>query len=368
VKFRVPEAVHTLARVMLRIWVDCTAAAHPLVMRPIVERLQARGDEVAITSRRYGQTEGMLDRLGLRHEVVGGHGGAGSTAKATALARRSAALARWARRGRFDLGLAHGSVDLAVVGSLLRIPSVQMQDYEFAGLQRRIAWGAARRIIVPDAIPIERLERAGAREPKLFRYPGLKEDYYLADFVPDPAVLVELGLEARGISARHGAGEPLLVIVRPPPETSAYHAENPLYDAVLDRLAASEETITVLIPRTARQRETAPARFAAAGRDSALVIPDHTIDAQSLIAYSDLVVSAGGTMNREAVALGTPVQTIFSGRMGAVDERLINAGLLRPLRDPDRLELRRRERPAGVREPRDPGLLVDAVLGAVSSR
>jgi uncharacterized protein len=347
------------------IWVDCTAAAHPLVMRPIVERLRARGDEVAITTRRYGQTVGMLDRLGLEHEVVGGHGGAGLAPKAAALARRSAALARWARRRRFDLGLAHGSVDLALVGSVLRIPTVQMQDYEFAGLQRRIAWGAARRVIVPDAIPVERLERAGARESKLFRYPGLKEDYYLADFLPDPSVLSELGLDARGVSQRRAADEPLLVVVRPPPETSAYHAENPLYDAVLDRLAASPGAITVLIPRTGRQRDAAPARFAAAGRAPALVVPDRPIDAQSLIAYADLVVSAGGTMNREAVALGTPVQTIFAGRMGAVDERLIAAGRLRPLRNVGELELRRREHPAGVREPRDPGLLVDAVLGAV---
>lgn len=348
----------------MRIWVDCTAAAHPLVLRPIVERLRAAGHEVEITARRYGQTVGMLERLGLGHEVVGGHGGAGTVTKAAALARRSAALARWARGRGFDLALAHGSVDVAVVGTLLRIPTVQMQDYEFAGLQRRIAWGAARRVIVPEVIPVERLRRAGAREARLFRYPGLKEDYYLADFRPDPSVLSGLGLAGLGVSPERAGSEPLLVVVRPPPETSAYHVSNPLYDAVLGRLAASEETITVLIPRTDRQRAIARRRYAAAGRERAVVIPAAAIDAQSLIAYADLVISAGGTMNREAVALGTPVQTIFSGRMGAVDEHLIAVGLLRPLRDPDRLELRRRERPAGVLEPRDPGVLVDAVLGA----
>src|SRR3712207_1992380 len=111
----------------MRVWVDCTAAAHPLVLRPIVERLGADRPEVVVTTRDYGQTVGILERLGIPHTVVGRHGGAATTGKALALARRSAALARWARPRRFDIALAHGSVDLAVVSSLLRIPSAQMQ-------------------------------------------------------------------------------------------------------------------------------------------------------------------------------------------------------------------------------------------------
>lgn len=334
----------------MRIWVDCTAAAHPLVLRPIVERLTARGHEVTVTARDYGQTTGVLERLGIGYESFGAHGGGSTAGKARALAGRSAALARWARGRGFDLALAHGSVDVAVVGALLRIPSVQMQDYEWAGLQRKLSWRAARRVIVPDAIPVERLERAGARTGKLFRYHGLKEDYYLADFVPDPAVLDELGIDRGG----------LLAVVRPPPETSAYHAHNPLYEAVLDRLAAGPETTAVVIPRTSSQAEAVRAR----GEDS-LRVPARAIDAQSLIAYSDVVVSAGGTMNREAVALGVPVYTIFSGRMGAVDEQLIAAGRMRRLTDAAALELVKREGAAGPRHPRDAGPLVDAVLEAV---
>jgi uncharacterized protein len=333
----------------MRVWVDCTAAAHPLVMRPIVERLEAGGHEVAVTARDYGQTVGILERLGIPHEVFGSHGGGTSAGKGVALARRSGALARWARPRRFDLALAHGSVDLAVVGALLGIPSVQMQDYEWAGLQRRISWRVARRVIVPDAIPVERLERAGARAARLFRYPGLKEDYYLAGFEPDDRVLDDLGL----------ARDRVLAVVRPPPETSAYHQRNPLYAGVLDRLAAEELVSAVVIPRTPAQADAVRAR----GEDS-LIVPDRAVDAQSLIALADLVVGAGGTMNREAVALGTPVYTIFSGRMGAVDERLIADGRLRPLADPAALELSKRSSPPGPRDPRDPALLADAVLGA----
>ena len=343
----------------MRIWVDCTAAAHPVVLRPVIALLRERGHDISITARDYGQTEGLLDRFGLEYESVGSHGGAGTGSKALALGRRSAALARWARPRRFDLAIGHGSVDIAAVGTALRIPQAQMQDYEYAGLQRKLAWRAARRVIVPDAIPIERLEAAGARASKLVRYPGLKEDYYLADFAPDPAVLTGLGLDAQGVDPVRSGDERVLVVVRPPPETSAYHAENPLYERVIDRLCGDARVITVLIPRTEGQR-----RAAAARGEPSLIVPETAIDAQSLIAYSDLVVSAGGTMNREAVALGVPVLTIFSGRMGAVDERLIAAGRLGELRDAADLELRKRSGEPGPVDRRDPAILVDGVLGA----
>jgi len=345
----------------MRVWVDCTAAAHPLVLRPIVERLRSRGHDVEITTREYGQTVGILERLGMDHTVVGRHGGGSTLSKGMALAGRSAQLARWVRRKHFDLAIAHGSVDLAVISTLLRIPSAQMQDYEHAGLQRRLAWRAAKRVLVPDAIPVEAMVKAGAAERKLVRYPGLKEDYYLADFEPSPGVLTDLGLPELGISSNRSADDRVLAVVRPPPETSAYHAENPLYDAVLDRLAEADAAVAVLVPRTDRQRSQAEARS-----DPGLVVPREAIDAQSLIAYADLVISAGGTMNREAVALGTPVRTIFTGELGAVDAKLIAEGLLLPLDDPAALDLTKRTAHAGVQNPRDADLLVDGILGAVS--
>ena len=93
---------------------------------------------------------------------------------------------------------------------------------------------------------------------------------------------------------------------------SLYHRfENDVLGGVLERLRGQQ---TVVLPRTPQQR----AELAGGG----FVVPERAIDAQSLIAYADLVVSAGGTMNREAVALGTPVWTTFQGRLGAVDERL----------------------------------------------
>jgi uncharacterized protein len=332
------------------VWVDCTAAAHPLVLRPIIERLRAQGHEVFITAREYGQTLGVLDRLGLPYTTVGEHGGASKLGKARALGGRSARLARVVWRRRPQLALGHGSVDLAVTAACFRMPAVQMQDYEFGGLQRRIAFRQARRVLVPDAIPVERLRKIGARERKLVRFPGLKEEYYLADFEPDPAVLDQLGLDR----------EKVLVVLRPPPETSEYHAPNDVYAQTVQRLVAAPEAQAVLIPRTDQQGEAARSL-----RAPNLIVPERAIDAQSLIAYADLVVSAGGTMNREAVALGTPVFTTFSGRMGGVDEALIAEGRLQVLPDPAALVLAKRTSPIGVLHRRDPGLLVEGVLSAV---
>jgi len=334
----------------LRIWVDCTAAAHPLVLRPIVERLEGRGHEVWVTTREYGQTLGILDRLGIPYTAVGSHGGASALGKGRALAGRSARLAKIVWERRPQLALSHGSVDLAFVSTFFRIPSVQMQDYEFAIWQRQIAFRAARRVLVPDSIPLDRLRKVGAKERKLVRYPGLKEEYYLVGFEPDPAVLGELGLDR----------EKVLVVVRPPPETSEYHARNDLYGETIRRLAGAGEAQAVVIPRT--ERQAAEVRGMGAAN---LIVPERAVDAQSLIAFADLVVSAGGTMNREAVALGTPVFTTFAGRMGGVDEALIADGRLQVLASVAELPLRKREASSGVRNPRDPELLVEGVLGAV---
>ena len=331
----------------MKIWVDCTAAAHPLVLRPLIERFSADGHEVVVTARSYGQTEGILDLLGIPYESFGEHGGAGKAGKVFALAGRSASLYRWARKQRFDLALAHGSVDASLVSRALGIPLAQMNDYEFAGRQRKVAFRAAALVLAPDAIPVPAMEAAGARPDRLFRYAGLKEDYYLADFEPNPNLIPSLGIE----------GDPVVVVVRPPPETSEYHADNPLYEGVIQRLAGAAGTVSVVIPRTEAQRK----RLNALGAPS-LIVPDEAIDAQSLIAYADLVVSAGGTMNREAVALGTPVYTIFAGKMGAVDEQLIAEGRLEVLTDPSAIDLRKREAPVGPLDPRDPGPMAAAIL------
>jgi predicted glycosyltransferase len=197
--------------------------------------------------------------------------------------------------------------------------------------------------VVPEAIPPQRLARYGATAVNIAAYAGLKEEYYLADFAPDPAVLGELGLD----------GAAPIAVVRTPPAVSLYHRfENDVLGAVLLRLRGTQ---TVVLPRTAEQR---------AALSDGFIVPERAIDAQSLIAYADVVVSAGGTMNREAVALGTPVFTTFQGRLGAVDEQLIADGRLRMLTRADDVVLEKRDphAVAAARIRRDPALLAGLLM------
>src|SRR3954468_256595 len=335
----------------MKIWIDMTAPAHVLVFRPIIPRLRERGHDVEVTARDYAQTLELLEMHTIEHTAFGRHGGASRLRKLRSLLSRSRATRRFARKRGFDLALGHGSNDLALAARRLRIPAVNMFDYEFATLQHNIGCRLARRVLTPDTIPPDRLRRFGAGPEKLVQYPGLKEEYYLADFSPDEGVLTQLGLDRANV----------IVVVRPPPDVSLYHRKsNPLFPQVLTHLGSQEGVQAVVLPRTDAQRE-----YVRSLALPSVVLAEHAVDAQSLVALADLVVSAGGTMNREAVALGTPVYTTYGGRLGGVDEALIREHRLRPLTDPRGLELEKRGA-AGERTRRDPALLVDMILSAVT--
>ena len=328
-----------------------TASAHVLVFRPLIERLRGRGDEVEVTARDYAQTLQLLELHGLEATVLGRHGGRSRLGKARALTSRLGALRRWAKGRSFDVALAHGSHELTITARRLGIPSATTFDYEFAWLQHQLGCRAATRVVVPETIPPERLARYGARPPKLQQYPGLKEEYYLADFEPNAGVLHQLGVDR----AR------TLVVLRPPPDVSLYHRHsNPLFPETLQHVGSREDVHAVVLPRTEEQRD-----YVRSLTLPSVMVPDRAVDAQSLIALADLVVSAGGTMNREAVALGVPVYTTYGGRLGGVDEALIRDGRLRPLTDPRALNLAKRERMQTDRVRRDPQVLLDLLVTAV---
>jgi hypothetical protein len=339
--------------VAVRVWIDISNSPQVLVFRPLIALLRERGHTVEVTTREYAQTLELLALHGIPHVVVGPrHGGAQAWGKAQAMGRRLQALRSWARPRGFDLALSHASHELPLVARSLGVPSAYAFDYEFARVQHTLGSRAARRVVVPEAIPQDRLDRLGARAAKVRRYPGLKEEYYLARFEPDPAVLDALGIER----------DRVLAVVRTPPDVSLYHRhDNPLFVDLLRRLGSDPNVQAVVLPRTEDQR-----RSITASSLPSIVVPERAVDAQSLVALSDLVVSAGGTMNREAVALGVPVYTTFAGRMGAVDEELAREGRLQILGSPDAVRIEKRQR-EGRRVERDPAALLDLLLSALES-
>jgi uncharacterized protein len=335
----------------MRVWVDFTNTAHVIVLRPLVERLEQAGHEVLLTARPLSHTVELLEEWGRPHMVIGRYGGARRRDKALAAADRVRRLAGWARGKRLGAALAHGSTDVPPVARALRIPNATMFDYEWAALQHHFNCRLADRVLIPDAIPAERMARYGARPPKLIRYPGLKEEYYLADFEPDLRVLRELGV----------SGAEILNVVRTAPSYALYlgGSETPLLARVLQRAAADRRVHTVVLARTPEQRES----VRALGLDR-VVVPDRTVDGRSLVALADVLVSAGGTMNREAAVLGTPVWSMFEGRPGGVDEQLVREGRLKVLADPREIEFRPKP-PDSLRDRvrRDPGELLELALG-----
>ncbi len=338
----------------MRVWIDISNSPQVPFFRPLIALLRARGHDVDVTTREYAQTIELLELYGIAHEVVGpGHGGAGAVGKGRALAGRLHALRAFAKSRDFGLAMSHASHELPLVARSLGIVSSYAFDYEFARVQHGLGCRAARRVIVPDAIPHERLDALGARSRKVRRYPGLKEEYALAGFEPDSSVHDVLGVDT----------DRVLVVVRTPPDVALYHRHgNPLFGGILEQLGRDERVHAVVLPRTAAQRDDILAR----GLPS-LIVPEHAIDGLSLVALCDLVVSAGGTMNREAVALGVPVYTTFAGRLGAVDETLVNEGRMRVLTSAEQLRLDKREERGSTPVERDPGLLLDLMLSALDA-
>ncbi|HKG35256.1 MAG TPA: DUF354 domain-containing protein [Solirubrobacterales bacterium] len=309
----------------MRIWADFTNTAHVLVLRPLVEVLEREGHEVTLTARPLSHTIELLDEWGHSYTSIGRHGGAGRLGKARAAAGRIPQMLRFGRRRGFDCSIAHGSTDLPPAARLLRIPNTTMLDYEWAMLQHGVNCRLASRVLAPDAIPPDRLGRYGARH-KLVSYPGLKEEYYMYDFEPDPSVLERLDVDPKAE----------LCVIRTAPSYALYlgGAESQLLPRVLARLAEAGNVRTVVMARNSEQ---------AAAIDSLglprVTVPGHAVDGRSLVAYADLLVSAGGTMNREAAVLGTPAYTVFEGRLGAIDEMLMRDGRLRYLEEPGQIEL-----------------------------
>ncbi|MFL6255716.1 MAG: DUF354 domain-containing protein [Pyrinomonadaceae bacterium] len=329
------------------IWIDLANSPHVPFFRALAGEFRARGHEVALTAREFAQTVELAEAAGLRPEVVGGHGGGRLSGKAGNLVGRAWALARWARGRGVGLAVSHNSYSQVLAARALGLRSVTLMDYEHQPANH-LAFRLASRVIVPESFPAESLERFGAGERKVRRYRGIKEDVYLADFEPDPQ-FAGLLMKRFGIDVSRDT----LVVVRPPAREALYHRfENELFDELLTRLLAPSNVKVLLLARSGAQREEILARF----RSDKLFAPREALDGANLVAAADLVVSAGGTMNREAAALGVPAATLYAGRWAALDEQLVREGRLKRIASREDLESLRVEKKGETSPRRKSGL------------
>jgi len=300
----------------MRLWIDLANSPHVPFFRALINRFEAAGHEVEVTARDFAETVPLANAANLTHEVVGVHGGRQVSAKAGNLMNRAWALAGWARKRQFNLAISHNSYSQILAARALRVKSVTLMDYEYQPANH-LAFRLTSRLIVPVSFPDRRLRRYGATLKKIRRYHGTKEDVYLADFRPDPSFvnqLSELGIGPDNV----------LVLMRPPAYDALYHRfQNTLFDEALDSFLSDENVRVVLLPRNEEQRESYVAR-----KRGNLIVPAAPLHGANLIAASDLVISAGGTINREAAALGVPAASVYAGMWAAVDEQLVKEGRL----------------------------------------
>ena len=319
----------------MRIWIDLANSPHVPFFRALSDRFIAEGHEIQVTAREFAETVPLATTANLSPHVVGLHGGKQVTAKAGNLMSRAWSLASWARTRKFDLAISHNSYSQILAARALRVRSVTLMDYEYQPANH-LAFRFTSRIIVPNCFPERRLRRYGASPGKVRRYHGTKEDVYLSNFQPDPSFVTQL-------SEFRIRPDNVLVLMRPPAHEALYHRfQNVLFDQTLNFLLANDNVKVMLLPRTAAQRH-----LYSSITSPNLIVPGQPLAGPDLIASSDLVISAGGTINREAAALGVPVASVYAGKWAAVDEELVKEGRLKRIAEKSdirELEIRKKEK------------------------
>ncbi len=320
---------------MPKIWIDLENTPHVPFFAPIIRRLEANGHTVILTARDFAQTVALLDRHRLNAEIVGGEYGKDTLSKMLGLSARALTLRTMLKPERVDLAIGHGSRGLLLASKLLRVPSLTLYDYEGAsvGLFNTLStW-----VMTPEVVGNTLLKVRKINQKKLRTYPGIKEDVYAGDLEPDAGIYRELGLDAGKI----------IVTVRPPSDTAHYRSDESqrLFDAILNLLSERDDVDVLLSARTREQR----ARLKEAYSKQNVHVAEQAFDGMNLLYHSDLVVGGGGTMNREATALGVPVANIFKGPQGAVDAELVRSGKMIDITSGDQmLPLLRKRSPIPV--------------------
>lgn len=311
----------------MRIWIDLANSPQVLFFRPIIAELERRGHETIITSRHFAQTVPLADRFALNHVPIGGHAGeSGLLASLWVNFKRARQQLTYLDNQPIDLAVSHNAYAQAMAAVMRRLPFVTAMDYEHQK-GNHLPFRVAKLVIVPEAFPDDMLRHYGAR--RIFKYAGVKEQIYLADFAPNPDYRQKIGLPE----------DKIVVLLRPPATWALYHqgVENHLIETILQKLATRSDVFVVFLPRIDSQRT-----YVESQNFPNVWIPQNALDGPNLIHASDMVISAGGTMNRESAVLGVPTYTVFAGKLGAVDNYLVDLGRLTVLHEISQLKINKR--------------------------
>jgi predicted glycosyltransferase len=300
-----------------------------------MDALEENGHQLTVTLREFGMTRDLMESSSRPYTLIGGPYGGSLPSKVAGLGVRVGKLFIWARDKEFDVAASHGSRSQVIAARMLGIPSLSMYDYEHVatGIFDRFST----RVLVPAVLEDRDLLSGGLAKGRYVRYPGQKEDVYLGGLQPDPTILSDLDIDPAAI----------LVVLRPPATSAHYHAKGgeEIFEACVSHVLKVDKAMALVVPRTEEEGRRLCRNLQ---NPMNLRILSRPVDGLNLIWHADMVCGGGGTMNREAARLGTPVYSLFLGKLGAVDRDLAARGkmhLIRSIEDVTHIKVRKKDPP-----------------------
>lgn len=299
----------------MKIWIDMTNSPHVMFFEPIIESL-SKEHEVMSTARDYQQTLSLLKEKGISYTLIGKHHGKSLLVKFKGMFSEIALRIKFINQNKPDLTITHQSYYATLAARLTGRKSLYIFDGDGALLQMLgIFFGS--KVLAPEKLPSK------IKGVKVSKYPGLKEEVYISSFSPDQNYLSKLGLNP----------EKLTILIRPEAGSASYIKQENVLGPLLDLLENEEKFQVILLPRTSEQKEYYKEFY------KNFFIPEGILSGPDLAACVDLVISGGGTMNREAVVFGTPVISAYQNPPFSIDKWLIEEGYMDLIQEPGLLDV-----------------------------
>lgn len=325
------------------IWFDFDNAPHVPILLPIIKEMRKRGYKTLLTARDKSETKELLILNKEEFKVIGKSFPKSKILKLLFTLNRAVKLIFYLKKrgnGKTILSVNHSSRSALLASWLKRIPSVALYDYEYVNSTFQNIF--ATKILMPNVFTTDKLKKANISTKNLDFYPGIKEQIYISSNYKKTNLLNEFGIDTSKI----------IITFRPPGTSGHYH--NPkseiIMDEILNKMTQEKEKIfLIVLPRTRKQKEMIFDLFRQ--KKIRFFIPENPINGIDLILNSDLVLSGGGTMIREAAVLGVPSYSFFQGPKGAVDEFLEKNGRLtfiNSLSDIELIKLRKKQKESNV--------------------
>ncbi|MCK9150839.1 DUF354 domain-containing protein [Methanobacterium alcaliphilum] len=296
----------------MKIWIDITNAPHVRFFKNIIEYFQDQGEDLIVTARKFGDIHNLMDVFGFDFISIGKHG-VTLDQKLEESTLRAHELSKLIIKEKVDVALSKHSIELPRVTFGLGIPSVYVLDNEHALAANKLTLPLCDRIVMPKVIDMWDLLKMGADPNKIIPYNGTSEIIHFKNFEFNYDIFKDLGLKLK---------KQKTILMRPEPSLASYLDADCRESVLTPIVETLKEYANILIlPRFKEQADIFKDY-----KNVTIIKPP--VDTSSLMKCCDLMIGAGGTMNREAAILGTPVISCYPGKPLSVDKFYIDQGLM----------------------------------------